>query len=118
MGGSGLVGRPCCWFGARLPGGLYVYEGGRPRGFCGFMAGSEVELELEACGERLLGRCVGVVVPCGEGEGLFDDLRLEPTSLLKPAFMDDIDKGRKGRGRPQVGCKCLTCGWRAGRQAE
>lgn len=68
-------------------------------------AGSEEELELVACGERLLGRCEGVCEPLfeGEGEGLFDDLRLEPTSLLKPAFMDDIDEGRKGRGGGQAG---------------
>lgn len=62
------------------------------------LAASDVELPLEACGERLLGRWVGVVVPCGEGDGLFDDLRLEPTSLLNPAFMEDIDKEKKGRG--------------------
>jgi hypothetical protein len=68
------------------------------------MVGSDDELELEACGDRLLGRWVGVVVPWGDGEGLFDDLRLEPTSLLNPAFMDDIDRGKKGRGRLQVGC--------------
>lgn len=48
MGGSGLAGRP--WFGGGAPsppGGAYVYEGGRPRLFGGFM-GSDELLELEA----------------------------------------------------------------------
>jgi hypothetical protein len=68
------------------------------------MAGSDVELELEACGDRLLGRWVGVVLPCeGEGDGLFEDLRLEPTSLFRPALMDDIDRRKEASRRAEVG---------------
>jgi hypothetical protein len=109
MGGSGLFGRPaCCWPGARPPGGAYVYEGGRPRLFCWFMVGRDDELELEACGDRLVGRWVGVAAPWGVGDGLFDDLRFEPTRFLNPAFMDDIEGGEGGRGRPQAGCVLLN----------
>jgi hypothetical protein len=84
------------------------------------MAGSEEELELVACGERLVGRWVGVWEPVVEfvGEGLFDDLRLEPTSLLKPAFMDDIDEGKKGRGGGQAGCTLLNVRLDAGHVAR
>ena len=57
MGGSGLAGRPCCCGGApSVPGGAYVYEGGRPRGFCGLFMGSDEELELEAWGDSDVGR--------------------------------------------------------------
>lgn len=46
-----------------------MYEGGRPRGFWGFM-GSEELLELETWGESDVGRCwpVGGGLPWGEGE--------------------------------------------------
>ncbi len=67
MGGSGLVGRPCCCCcpGARPLWGAKVYEGGRPRLFWGFM-GSEALLELLAWGDSVdVGRFapVGVVPP-------------------------------------------------------
>lgn len=74
-----------------------MYEGGRPRGFCGFIVGREEELELDACGERLLGRGVVLPVPGGVGDGLLEDLRLEPTRFFKRAFMDDIDRREEGR---------------------
>jgi hypothetical protein len=99
MGGSGLVGRPCCWLGApRPPEGANVYEGGRPRGFWGFM-GSEELLEFEAWGESDVGRCwpVGVTVPCGDCEGFPAELlRFEPTRFLKRAFMEFISRGAEG----------------------
>jgi hypothetical protein len=67
---TGLVGRPCCCCGARPPcWGANVYEGGRPRLFCGFM-GSDELLELLAWGDSDVGRFapVGVLPPgvlCG-----------------------------------------------------
>lgn len=106
MGGSGLAGRPCCccccWGAASPPGGAYVYEGGRPRGFWGFM-GSEALLSLEACGDSDVGRCwpVGVLLPWGEGEGLCEELlRFEPTRFLKRAFMEFMCRGEKKAGGP------------------
>lgn len=41
------------------------------------------------------------------GETLFEDLRLEPTRFLKRAFMDDMNKrkrGRAGGGDLEVSC--------------
>lgn len=82
-----------------------MYEGGRPRGLFGFMTdwaacGRLFVLELEACGESEVGRCVGVVLPCGDGDGLLDELlRFEPTRFLKRAFMEFISTeggGQKG----------------------
>lgn len=103
MGGSGLFGRPCCcWTGARAPGGAYVYEGGRPSGFCWFIwAGSDCELPLVVGGERLVGRGDGVATGpcCCVGVGFCEDFRLEPTRFLKPAFMDDMGKGKVRLGR-------------------
>lgn len=85
-------------------------------GCWGFMvAGREVELELEACGDRLVGRWVGVVAPWGEGDGLFEDLRLEPppTRFLKRELnVDDIDVGARKSSRAGGGVvllSCLTC---------
>lgn len=65
----------------------------------GFMAGREVveELLLEACGERLEGLGGGLLLFCGET--LFEDLRLEPTRFLKRAFMDDMNRKKRGQGR-------------------
>jgi hypothetical protein len=71
-----------------------VYEGGRPRGFWGFMGSDELE-EFEAWGESDVGRCwpVGVEPPEGEGEGLCEELlRFEPTRFLKRAFMEFISR--------------------------
>jgi hypothetical protein len=107
MGGRGLAGRPCCCCGAPSPpGGAYVYEGGRPRGFCGFM-GSDELLELEACGESDVGRCwpVGVCVPGGAGDGLCEELlRFEPTRFLKRVFMEFMRLGEREGWRRRVGC--------------
>lgn len=88
-----------------------MYEGGRPRGFWGFMAGREVveELLLEPCGERLEGLCCeGVVMFCGET--LFEDLRLEPTRFLKRAFMDDMNRRKRGQGQAGGGDLGVSCG--------
>jgi len=55
-----------------VPGGAYVYEGGRPRGFCWLFMGSEELLELEAWGDSDVGRWwpVGVeLAAAGAGEG-------------------------------------------------
>lgn len=50
--------------------------------------------ELEFCGERLVGRCeLGVEVPWVE----FADFRRDPTSLLRPALIDDMWR-RRDRG--------------------
>jgi hypothetical protein len=99
MGGSGLAGRPCWGLGAPSPPDCAnVYEGGRPRLFWGFM-GSEELLEFEAWGESDVGLCwpVGVMVPCGDCEGLPAELlRFEPTRFLKRAFMEFISRGEKG----------------------
>jgi hypothetical protein len=72
------------------------------------VAGSEEELELEACGDRLVGRWVGVVAPWGEGEGLFEDLRLEPPTrcLKRELNVDDIDVGARNRVEREVGWCC------------
>lgn len=90
MGGRGLAGRPCCCCGAPSPpGGAYVYEGGRPSGFWGFM-GSE-ELLDEAWGDSEVGRWVpvGAGLLWGVGEGLCEELfRFEPTRFLKRVFME------------------------------
>ena len=86
-----------------------MYEGGRPRGFCcWFMVGSDELLELEACGDRLVGRWVGVEAPGGVGDGLVLDFRFEPTSLFRPALMDDIGRRERGRRRPEAGCVLLN----------
>lgn len=78
-----------------------MYEGGRPRGFCGFM-GSEELLEFEAWGESDVGRCwpVGGAPGWGDGEGLCEELfRFEPTRFLKRAFMEFISwQGKEGGG--------------------
>jgi hypothetical protein len=99
MGGRGLAGRPCWGLGApRPPDCAYVYEGGRPTGCWGFM-GSEELLEFEACGESDVGRCcpVGVMLPCGDGDGFPAELlRFEPTRFLKRAFMEFISQGEEG----------------------
>lgn len=98
------MGRPCCWGAPRPPDCAYVYEGGRPRGFWGFM-GSEELLELEACGESDVGRCcpVGVTVPWGDEDGFPAELlRFEPTRFLKRAFMEFISRGEES-WRQRVG---------------
>ena len=76
-----------------------MYEGGRPRLFCGFM-GSDELLELLAWGDSDVGRFapVGVLPPgvlCG---GWCEELlRFEPTRFLKRAFMEFISQsGRRG----------------------
>jgi len=120
MGGSGLLGRPCCWPGASpLPGGAYVYEGGRPSWLLGFMVfvggawggwGRLVLLALVVtCGESEVGRWVGVLPPEGEGDGLLDELlRFEPTRFLKRAFMEFI-RTRKRRVGGRVGWTWVKC---------
>lgn len=107
MGGRGLVGRPCCCCGARPPCcGAKVYEGGRPRLFCGFM-GSEELLELLACGDSDVGRFEPVgAVPLGLlWVGWWEELlRFEPTRFLKRAFMEFISqRGRREAERVCVG---------------
>lgn len=94
-----------------------MYEGGRPRGLFGFMAfwaawGRLCVLELEAWGESEVGRWVGVVVPCGVGEGLLDELlRLEPTRFFKRAFMEFIST-EGGGTKGWWGCRSLN--WQSG----
>ena len=90
-----------------------MYEGGRPSWLFGFMfcggwapggGGRLFVLVLEGCGESEFGRCEGVVVPWGEGEGLLDELlRFEPTRFLKRAFMEFITQKSEELG--VVGCR-------------
>lgn len=75
-----------------------MYEGGRPRGFWGFM-GSE-ELLDEAWGDSEVGRWVpvGAGLLWGVGEGLCEELfRFEPTRFLKRVFMEFM-RLREGEG--------------------
>jgi len=100
-----------------------VYEGGRPRGLLGFIGtccwGRLELLELEACGERELGRWVGVVLPWGDGEGLLDELlRFEPTRFLKRAFIEVIrTEGGKTGGMVGVSVVKLALAARPAGQA-
>lgn len=79
-----------------------MYEGGRPRLFCGFM-GSEELLELLAWGDSDVGRFAPVgVLPAGVGcVGWCEELlRFEPTRFLKRAFMEFISRrGAREAGR-------------------
>ncbi len=82
-----------------------MYEGGRPRGFWGFM-GSDELLEFEAWGDSDVGRCwpAGAVgLPWGVGEGLCEELfRFEPTRFLKRAFME-VMRLREEEGWERLG---------------
>jgi hypothetical protein len=69
--------------------------------------------ELEFCGEREVGRGVpvGVVLlsPEGDGDGFCELLR-RVTSLLKPAFMPDMESGRRNARGVGGGALFTTCG--------
>lgn len=95
-----------------------MYEGGRPRGFDGFIGSEELEeLALEGGESEFPDPGGGVTVLFG-GATLLEDLRLEPTRFFKRAFMEDMnertEKKRAGRRRGEKGSRYF---WGGGRNA-